>query len=480
MIRNKIMIKTIYLIHIVFLLALTNTVSTGVPATFLKPLILKPNTNYFEIDGHQAFLYGRNPTGWQVSQFVPLFAWQNESGGKIARIHITVGMPPMGQPGIVDETWAKSWDKVFQLAASKSIHVIPVFDSWARWNDGSPGNPPREWLQWFKSPYNHDLGGPAISPVELLKDSVCRKLWLAWAGQLVKRWQTMPNICAWELFSELDLVTGANEDNALDFVREAASVVRKSDPLKRPITTSLSGVGKWPKLFSSNALDIIQIHSYANDPRYNGNLDEMILKYVRERLTTYSKPVLIGESGLDSALTTKGTAKVLLGSPQAKRGLQQAIWAAIVSGAMAGRMLWWEDGYDQYSSVDLRTSYQHAESAAVKFVAGTDFTGFKPVDAKMSEELIGGAIGNATTLVGWFRDSACRAPDWTVRKVAGQTVQIKLPGKSGKWRAEFYNTRDAKVLEIRTIQSATGMLSISLPTFDGDIAFKLILIKIKI
>jgi len=148
--------------------------------------------------------------------------------------------------------------------------------------------------------FNRALGGPARQPGDFFQDTECRKFWLAWVGQLVKRWQALPNICAWEVFSELDMATGGNEDAALELVRKAAAVVRSSDPRRRPVIASLSGVLEWPKLFSSDALDIIQAHPYANgSPRLKNQLDELIFETVRGRLKTYGKPVMIGESGLD-------------------------------------------------------------------------------------------------------------------------------------------------------------------------------------
>lgn len=455
---------------------LTTTSHASDPSSVITSLTLKPGAQYFELDGQQAFLFGRNPTGWKVEQFEPLLVWAHESGERIARIHITTGWALKGPAGKLDEVWAAKWEQVFRMAASNGVHVLPVFDAWARWNDGNAGDAPSEWLQWRQNPFNHVLGGPASQPKELFQDTECRKLWLAWVTQLVQRWQSVPNICAWEIFSELDLVTDANEDAALAFVRQAATAIRSSDPRRRPITASLSGVLEWPKLFASDALDIIQIHPYASHPKFKGQLDEMIFECTRERLKNYGKPILIGESGLDARPIAQAD---FVGSAPAQAGIHHAIWAAIVSGAMSGRMLWWEDGYDQYSKDDLRTPYRHAARSAAKFVAGLDFTDFQPVEAKLTHELFGGTIGNEKIVLGWFRDAHCRAPAWTIRKVASQVVQLKLSGKASEWRVEFYNTTDSKLISTKTVRNATDLTLISLPPFEGAIALKLFPIQNK-
>jgi Tat protein secretion system quality control protein TatD with DNase activity len=129
----------------------------------------------------------------------------------------------------------------------------------------------------------------------------------------------------WEIFSEVDLITGATEDRAIEFAARAAAVVRAADPAHRPTTISQAGVNVWPKLLSSDAVQIVQVHPYAAHP-FGGNLDELFLKSVRERLQTYRKPVLIGECGLDWA-PPRGTLDV---APGAEVGIRHAIWASTV------------------------------------------------------------------------------------------------------------------------------------------------------
>ena len=178
---------------------------------------------YFRVGGKQAFVLGRNPTGWRTGQFRPLLKWAEESGERIVRIHITSGMSPKSGAGVVDEEWASKWELVFDQAAERSLYILPVFAAWAQWNDGSDG---RRWHYWDRNPYNARLGGPARTPSELFAQTPCQQLWLKWLGQMVRRWRNRPNIVVWEVFSELDLVTGSTEGAALQFTQQAAKVVR--------------------------------------------------------------------------------------------------------------------------------------------------------------------------------------------------------------------------------------------------------------
>jgi len=120
---------------------LTAVASTAVAADGPAPIGWTPDEPYFRVGGRQAFVFGRNPTGWRVEQFGPLLQWAGESGERIVRIHLTSGMAPKGPAGAVDEAWAAKWERVFDQAAERGVYVLPVFSAWARWNDGSGGAP---------------------------------------------------------------------------------------------------------------------------------------------------------------------------------------------------------------------------------------------------------------------------------------------------------------------------------------------------
>jgi hypothetical protein len=283
---------------------------------------------------------------------------------------------------------------------------------------------------------------------------------------LVKRWSHQRAIVGWEIFSELDLVTGATEEPAAEFTERAAAVIRAADPWKRPITASQAGVNEWPKLLKSEALDFTQIHPYA-DVDFGGRLDDQILSTVRSRLKTYGKPVLIGECGLNGG-PPRGTLDV---APRAEVGIRHAIWAAVVSGAMNGRALWWQDGYDQFEQADLCRHYHRAAESAAAFVRGVDYTGFAPVHCVPSDGLKGAVLGNDKTRLGWFRDAQCEPPDWPVKPVAGLTVTVDAPGDF--WQAQFLDPATGKSAGEGRLKPQAGRLRITLPDFKGSVAVRL-------
>ncbi|MBM4046474.1 MAG: glycoside hydrolase family 5 protein [Planctomycetes bacterium] len=432
----------------------------------MSPLVLKPGEFYFRLGERPTFLLGRNPTGWQVEQFSRLFQWAGESGERIVRIHVMHGLTSRAAAGQVDDEWARRWELIFDQAAREGLYVLPVLGVWADWNDGGRGE---RWHSWHKNPFDASNGGPAKTPSDLFQASECRQLWLRWLTEIVGRWQTRPNVMGWEVFSELDLVTGASESAALEFAECAAKAVRSADPQSRPVTASLSGINEWPKLFGSPALDFIQAHPYADHPRFKGNLDELILSSVRERLKRYGKAVFIGEGGLDSS---PGQNSLIL-SPRADVAIRHAVWASLVSGAMNGRMLWWEDGYDQYMGFELRERRRHAAMPVARFVKDVDFTDFRPGDALAPSALMGGAVGSKRVILGWFRDARCAAPDWPAQRVEGQTVRLSVPGSAVPWSAEFCDPRTGAIVATQSLRCEEGQVRVLLPPFEESIAFRL-------
>ena len=208
---------------------------------------LRPGETYFREDGRPVFVLGRNPAGMNPKVYEEHFRHAAEAGERFMRIHFTF-IPPGEKAGEIDAGMLASWDAILDAAEKHGLAVLPVLGVWADWNDGSNKE---TWHRWDTNPFNVERGGPAKRPSELFDDSPCRRLWLKRLETFITRWSNRRAIVGWELFSELDLVTGATEQRAVEFVERAAAVVRVADPWKRPITASQSGIAEWPKLIKS-------------------------------------------------------------------------------------------------------------------------------------------------------------------------------------------------------------------------------------
>jgi len=453
--------------------------------TQMLDLSLEKGNFYFTVGGKQKLLFSRNPTGKTQDDFNTVLDWAKQAGTQFIRVHLTHGWwgePWMLKDGTVNETWAEDWDRFFDQAQADGIYVMPVFGVWADWNDGTPdmGSP-----FWQYNPANQANGGPVAQAGNLFQpDSAAQKMWMEWVKTLVKRWQGRQNIAAWEIFSEINLASGAPgktdlkgavaESTALDFTNKVAAMIRSIDTKHRPLTVSLA-VGapltdQWGAFYRDAPLDFIEIHPYSE------SLDREIMVDVQNQLSRYNKPVMIGESGLSAYM---GDSSV---SNTAAIGVEHAIWAGMVSGAMNARGFWWEDGYaiyltDRQTALQEMQVYATAERPAVEFSKDVDFQGFKPLSIRYpaGTEIWGGAVGSETSAIGWFRDAGSEPLAWNLLPViSGQQVMLNLPGTATDWKVDFYDTQTGSPLAAAITASRNGKaVTIDLPDFKDAIAFKM-------
>ena len=439
----------------------------------LPAIAWTPGDSYFSISGRPAFVFSRNPAGLVQKDWATLTGMAQQQGDHFVRVFTLnasmggdhgYGYTPQG--GIL-EGWSYNWEYFFDVAEADGLYVIPSFFGWLNWNDTG-------FNDWAANPFNSANGGPAEDPREIYKkDSPTQQLYLAWFKSLVTRWQSHRNILAWEVVTEVNLIKGISQTEGIYLAEQLARVVREADTLHRPVTSSVADWSGWTQFLRSDAVDYINFHPYPPD----GTLDRRILEQVPLLLNTFHKPILIGESGLNAIAPDTGEGKITL-SPNARIGFQHAIWAELVSGAMNGRALWWEDGYGLYIQglgMPYIQKYTDLEAPVLRFSEDLDMAGFKPVPARTSGKIFGAALGNETTIIGWYRDVTCEPPDWNLQSVISkQTVSITAPGSASNWKIDFYATRTGTDIISSALVTRSGTkITITLPDFTDDIAFKM-------
>lgn len=440
------------------------TTAQSIAAASLPPLTLRPGDFYWSVNGdQQVLIFSRNMAGYLPDHYFELFDLTRRGGSQLVRIQLDcfgAGYTPKGE---VDEKWARKWEKVFDDALDKGLYVIPVFSGWMDWNTSG-------YNTWDQNPLNSANGGPAETPRELMiPGSETQTAFLGWVGSVVARWQNRENILAWELYSEVNLTENVSEDEGIDFTERGVAMIRKMDHFQRPATASLAETGTWPNFYANTSLDFVSAHPYPP----SAQLDRNLVSSVRQRLADFGKPVFIGESGLNAESPE-------LYPPNAAVGVRHAIWAGMVSGAMNGRSLYWEDSFGMYfPSLGWPWLYRYGEVElpAAQFARRIDFAGFRPLTVHFSAdtEIWGAALGSEHKVIGWVRDAASEPPDWPVRPLlAGQGMTIAIPGSRPLWRIDFFDTKTGTTLLASQIIPRTGSgISFTLPDFTDDIAFKL-------
>lgn len=438
----------------------------------LPPVTWDAPDGVFLVGGQPRFLFSRNLAAYNMVDFNNLLLMTRNGGSRLARIQVctyTAGSMGYTADGTIDEAWTVQWEKVFATAQKRGVYVWITFTAWFDWNTTN-------YNTWGKSPLNKANGGPAASPHDLfVADSATQKIWLKWLTQVVARWQKYPNILIWEPFSELNLAQNVTQAEAVNFAQKTSAAIRAADPARRPIHYSLADMGVWGNLYRSPAIDILAIHPYPP----SGQLDREIITDVRSLLDAYHKPVMIGESGL-SAETPDVWEGRLTRAQNASRGLGHAMWAGLVSGALNGRALWWEDGYGIYFpklSWNFLRQNTDIEKPAAAFARDLVFKGFKPIPISFERAplLWGAALGNENTIIAWLRDAACEPPDWPLRPISGQKVSLRIPNTHpARWKVDFYDTKaENKLIGSVIAESINGQIQIPLPAFQDDIAMKL-------
>ena len=455
--------------------ATTVSVSATPAGPVLPDLSLTRGDRFFRVDGEPTFIMSRNLAGYSPQDYATFASMAQEEGDLLLRVGTDNaamgGLAGYGytSSGQIVSDWDEHWENFFDTAEEDGLYVLPTFMGWINWSDSG-------YNTWSKNPFNHANGGPASDPREIYhKDSPTQKLYVQWFGQVVSRWASHKNILGWEVVTEIDLIPGISQAEGIYLTEQLAAAARQADPLHRPVTASLAGdygFQGWLDFYRSDAIDFINYHPYPASAR----LDLTTLQQVQNFLNAYHKPVLIGESGLSAATPDTNDGRITT-AKNAMLGVEHAIWAEAISGAMNGRALWWEDSFGLYFpelGMAWVQKYEDVEAPVVHFMQGVDLSSYNPIRAQPSSAILGGALGDEASLIGWFRDAGCEPPNWPLQKsISGQTVTLTVPGSAVNWRVEFYATQTGTTpLGTVFVKRQGGTITIPLPDFQDDIAFK--------
>jgi len=230
----------------------------------------------------------------------------------------------------------------------------------------------------------------------------------------------------------------------------------------------LLGGQPWSALWASRGADLASIHPY------DANLDAAVLQRVQGVRSTTSKPIFIGESGLDAA-PPDGT--TLTSLPAARSGLQQAVWTELFADTASARALYWEDGYAAYyqqTGSALVQAMNDLDAAAAKWLVGADYTGLLPglVAPSSSAPYAVYFVAGQNQVRGYVRSQASAAPDWSAPALPSAELTLAFPeaATDGAWSVTFTTTA-GDVLPPSSGASSANQLSFSMPGGVSSLAF---------
>ncbi len=447
---------------------------THIPTATSVPLLvfsLEPGQNYFSQNGQPGLFYSRNVVALHLADFDTLLDWSASGGTRVIRFGLG-NFPVFGgytytNTGELNEEVVGNIEHLLDDAEAHGIYAFVWFTGWLEWNTNGQND-------WANNPFNVANGGPAQNPTDVFQEGTpANTMWFEYVNRLVTRWQDRDNILAWEALGEANLIQGINEPQGIAFVEHMAQVIHAADSKNRPLSASLGAEdgNTWRNFYDSDAIDFIQVHPYPT------TLDRYIIDKVRQYLNLYHKPVIIGESGLN----WEKPDQLVTSSPDAHIGIEHAIWAGVVSGAMNARALFWEDSYACYFPTmgwPFLTKYAEVELPVARFTSGVDFTDFTPLAVQLAggTKIWGASVGNDHLVLGWFRDAASEPPDWNLQLIpAGKKVTITVLGTAANWRVDFYDTSTGTtILSSTSVTRHGNTVIVTLPEFQDDIAFKMI------
>lgn len=436
------------------------------------------NPRYFAFDDGSPYIPIGLNIGWAgqdvLGDYTRWFDRLSANGGNVARIWMAAWSFGLewNDTGLGDYTnrMKQAWllDQIFQLAEARGIYIMLTLVNHGAFSTSV--NP-----EWADNPYNKANGGPLASPIDFVTDPTAKAFFKQRLRYIAARWAYSPNLFAWEWWNEVNW-TGIGDKTLGPWIQEMTPALQAFDPYDHLITNSLAN-GTSTQLWALPELDFSQQHDYTG-----GDLTKTLARdLARITKTAPDKPVLMGELGYSAgAQETLDTMHLHIG-----------LWAAPFLGYAGGSMYWWWDNF-----VDPQNQWPQYQALA-RFLAGEDLAASTVTTATVNTE---GAqalvLQNADRTLLWLRSDAYTIPavqgaydkavraalkskqkltDWQYTPPLLDKLTVTVNGLTdGHYTVQWYAPQQGTWLTESTVQVENGVAHLVAPTFDTDLAAKLI------
>lgn len=318
---------------------------------------------------------------------------------------------------------------------------------------------------WEYHPYMWKNGGPLHSPADFFKDPRAVQAMQKRLRYIVARWGYSPNVLAWELWGEVNLVPGFGSvaGAVTDWHREMAQFLRGIDPWQHMVFTHCHNWQNGHELWALPWIDCVQGNGYIRPPNKTPDHVENFRRYVGE-VEPYAKPVFVAEFGGRSEL----------GAPSPdylEAQLHSGLWASIMFPFAGVAKAWW------WNFIDGKDLYWHFKGIAA-FVRDVDrirndFVTVSPPVAPEGCGLKAAGMRSDDMVVAWVHHRNIFTK-WTgIPAVSG--AELILDGvKEGIWRVEYWDTCAAKITGEAGVEcGSNGVVRLALPVVNRDLAVKM-------
>jgi hypothetical protein len=431
--------------------------------------------HYFEFDdGTPFFAIGMNIAEHPLSEYYRYIPRLAENGGNFSRLWIGYDYFALELGTMGDYRLESAWrlDRVMELSERYGIYQKLCID-WIR-HITLPGEP-RKTFDHELYAYSAANGGPCRSMRDFFTLPEARRQFKNRLRYIVARWGYSPNVMAWELWNEIDMVDPKAADPAVivPWNQEMCRYLESIDPWRHLTTNSLAGRRLANEIWSLSENQFAQRHGYATpSPRAvqaHADMAGLVIQWLDD-VSQFDKPYLMAEFGLQ-----RDRMEVRAISDLDRNGvhMHNGIWAALAHGSAGTAQLWW---WGQY--VDPKDLYYHFRAVA-GFVRNIPWTtaGFSRAGIQASDENLRvlGLRGNRVSIL-WLQNPAHTW--WNV--VNESTIPAVQPGSvtlegfaPGAYRVEYWNTYDGRIESASSVVAAGGSLQLPFPRIDTDIAIKI-------
>ncbi len=339
---------------------------------------------------------------------------------------------------------AAQLDRIVENMEEKGVYASLVFFTHGDFSTGADNH-------WFECPYNAvNPHGYLENPEEFWRNERARKDAKSYIRYLIARYGYSTSIMTWELFNEADNVDKRDFEATEEWHIYMSDYVRSIDPYNHLISTSACYADG--KIARHECLDFTYIHCY-NYPTIDWALD-----FQRRDWKNQKRPSIFGEIGF---MDLKPHIKPSLIAPHMSN------WAGIMGGSAATGMTWyWEqfdeaDGYSIYRPVfEFANKIPWLSSDLIQ-VTSKDFNS-NNIDVK----IIG--YKDNDNCYFWLYDDKL-SPD-KENYTEFSDYKFRFPLNRGEYYVEWISTRKGTIVYDEIIQNNDGILTLSAPRWQGDIA----------
>lgn len=345
------------------------------------------------------------------------------------------------------QTASAHWDKIFEKAEKLGAKI-----SFCIYNHGQFQTSGSD-AYFSNTPWSTFLS----KPIEFFTNEDAIYIARQEMRYLVSRYGYSESILCWELFNEVDLVTGAKSNN--DSIREwyvsISKYLREIDPYRHLVSSSVSTY--------SSPLAILSCFDFINYHRYNYGALSNLSDLIKETWVTYKRPVLISECG------SVGDEVELVGSyiPEDLSNFHRQNWVGLMGGSAGSAMSWWWEAVEER---DAFWDYQILSEMA-EHIPWTDqqLYMYRTDSANLSNSQIE-ALGYRGTQYAylWFYDKKFTHMNRTTTDFEKVTAEVNL--KDGTYHVRWINTWTGKSVKKEVLSTKDGILTFTMPKWQKDIA----------